>query len=179
MTRLTAAIVLALPTLAFAWGGEGHQIVALIAEKHLTPQAHAAAKELLGDGADISDAEVVTWADEVRRSTGTLRPTNASTPMANAMSVAIGMAHPCTPGPPTLIAAKISAGTSMPPMAAATGRVARRIDASSPSSSSRLISKPTRRKKTTISPSLTQCSRDIERPTLPAVIASVVCQKCA
>jgi hypothetical protein len=32
----------------------------------LTPQAKAAAKELLG-GANISDAEVVNWADEVRR----------------------------------------------------------------------------------------------------------------
>ena len=40
--------------------------MALIAEDMLTPQAKAAAKELL-DGANISDAEVVNWADEIRR----------------------------------------------------------------------------------------------------------------
>ena len=58
--------VLLLPSLCHAWGGEGHQIVALIAENHLTPQAKAAVTELL-EGAHISDAEVASWADEVRR----------------------------------------------------------------------------------------------------------------
>lgn len=50
----------------FAWGGEGHQLIALIAEDHLTPAAQAMVKDLL-DGGDISDAEVASWADEVRR----------------------------------------------------------------------------------------------------------------
>jgi hypothetical protein len=64
--RLPAVLVLLIPSLCHAWGGEGHQLVALIAEEHLTPAAKAAAKELL-DGANISDAEVVNWADEIRR----------------------------------------------------------------------------------------------------------------
>jgi hypothetical protein len=57
---------LLLPSLCLAWGGEGHQIVALVAEEHLTPAAKTAAKDLL-DGANISDAEVANWADEIRR----------------------------------------------------------------------------------------------------------------
>src|SRR5918993_1856695 len=64
--RLTALLVLLLPSLCRAWGGEGHQLVALIAEEHLTPAAQAAVKDLLGGG-NISDAEVANWADEVRR----------------------------------------------------------------------------------------------------------------
>src|SRR5688572_19125181 len=63
---LPALLVLLIPSLCFAWGGEGHQLIALIAEDQLTPQAKAAVKELLGDG-NISDAEVVNWADEIRR----------------------------------------------------------------------------------------------------------------
>lgn len=59
-------LVLLLPSLCFAWGGEGHQIVALIAEKQLTPATQALVKDLLGD-AHISDAEVASWADEYRR----------------------------------------------------------------------------------------------------------------
>jgi hypothetical protein len=59
----TAAL---LPTQLFPWGGEGHQIVALIAERNLKPSARAMVTELLGD-ANISDAEVVSWADEIKR----------------------------------------------------------------------------------------------------------------
>jgi hypothetical protein len=59
-------LILLMPAVCFAWGGEGHQIVALIAENHLTPKAKAAITELL-DGAQISDAEVASWADEIRR----------------------------------------------------------------------------------------------------------------
>jgi hypothetical protein len=50
-------LLLKLPSVCLAWGGEGHQLVALIAEDRLTPPARAAVKELL-DGANISDAEV-------------------------------------------------------------------------------------------------------------------------
>ena len=63
---LPTLLVLLLPCLCHAWGGEGHQLVALIAEEHLTPAARAAVKELL-DGGNISDAEVASWADEIRR----------------------------------------------------------------------------------------------------------------
>ncbi len=49
----------------FAWGGEGHQIVALIAENHLTPESQNAVHDLL-DNANLSDAEVANWADQIR-----------------------------------------------------------------------------------------------------------------
>jgi hypothetical protein len=64
--RLPALLVLLLPSLCFTWGGESHQLVALIAEDQLTPEARTAGADLL-DGANISDAEVASWADEVRR----------------------------------------------------------------------------------------------------------------
>lgn len=70
MTRRSLAVValllLAVRSDCLAWGGEGHQIVALIAEEHLTPEVKTAVKDLL-DGGNISDAEVASWADEVRR----------------------------------------------------------------------------------------------------------------
>jgi hypothetical protein len=61
-----AALILT-PAFCFAWGGEGHQIVALIAENHLTPKVKAAIADLLGPDVHISDAEVASWADEIRR----------------------------------------------------------------------------------------------------------------
>ncbi len=60
----------------FAWGGEGHQVVALIAENHLTPEASAGIHALLGDDVNISDAEVASWADQIKRERG--RPSTAS-----------------------------------------------------------------------------------------------------
>jgi hypothetical protein len=54
----------ATPLLGFAWGHEGHQIVALIAEKDMTPAALARAKAILG-GASFED--VASWADDYRR----------------------------------------------------------------------------------------------------------------
>jgi hypothetical protein len=95
------------------------------------------------------------------------------------MSVAIGTPHPRAPGPPALNARKISAGTARPPMAAAIGKAARRTDASSPINSSRLISSPTSRKNTTISPSFTQCPSDIAWAWPAKLTESVACQKCA
>jgi len=62
----TAALFLLLPSIVHAWGGEGHQIVCLIAEDRLTPAAKTGIHGLLGD-ANISDAEVASWADEFRR----------------------------------------------------------------------------------------------------------------
>jgi nuclease S1 len=63
---LMLVLVLVRPSVCLAWGGEGHQLCALIAERNLTPAARAMVKELLGD-ANISDAEVVSWADEIKR----------------------------------------------------------------------------------------------------------------
>ena len=59
--------VLFWPTVLLAWGGDGHQIVCLIAEDRLTPAAKAAVHDLLGKDVNISDAEVASWADKVRR----------------------------------------------------------------------------------------------------------------
>jgi hypothetical protein len=64
--RAFIAALLVTQAICFAWGGEGHQIIALIAEDHLTPNANAAIADLL-DGAHISDAEVASWADQIRR----------------------------------------------------------------------------------------------------------------
>jgi hypothetical protein len=68
-----------LPAPARAWGCEGHQVVALLAEKHLTPHALAMAKKILADGpidpslsryckeggADPM-ADASTWPDDIR-----------------------------------------------------------------------------------------------------------------
>src|ERR1700759_5216533 len=59
LSSLSIVLVLFLAS----WGFKGHQAVATIAENHLTPQAKAAVKDLLGAQ---SLSEVATWADEVR-----------------------------------------------------------------------------------------------------------------
>lgn len=56
-----------LPSGAWAWGGEGHRIIALIAADRLTPVARAEVSDLLGGDARASMEEVSTWADEIRR----------------------------------------------------------------------------------------------------------------
>jgi hypothetical protein len=90
--RLSCAILLAslfaaLTTpAACAWGCKGHQIVALIAEKHLTPHARAMAMQILaaspissdlrrycGDSGLDAFADSSTWADEER----SIRPDTA------------------------------------------------------------------------------------------------------
>jgi hypothetical protein len=78
-TGLLSFAVVSLPAPARAWGCEGHQVVALLAEKHLTPHALAMAKKILADGpidpslsryckqggADpLADAS--TWPDDIR-----------------------------------------------------------------------------------------------------------------
>ena len=68
--KLPAAVLsllLLLPTTVFSWGGDGHQHVALLAEDRLTPEAKDRIHELLGATVSISDAEVVSWTDEIRR----------------------------------------------------------------------------------------------------------------
>lgn len=64
MARLWISSALLLTTLqAFAWGPEGHMIVAEIAERRLTPAAQAAVAKLLPNQrlADVSN-----WADKVK-----------------------------------------------------------------------------------------------------------------
>jgi hypothetical protein len=61
----------------------------------------------------------------------------------------------------------MSAGTTMPPTAAIAGSIARRTLESSPFSSSRLISRPTRKKNTAISPSLIHSSNGLSSASTP------------
>ena len=49
---------------AFAFGEEGHSIVAEIAQRRLSPQAAAEVAHLLGPGRSL--ASVSSWADDVR-----------------------------------------------------------------------------------------------------------------
>lgn len=71
MARIARAIGFALITMpapAFAWGAEGHRIVAAIAANELAPAARAQVAELLGtDSAAAGMVAVSTWADEIRR----------------------------------------------------------------------------------------------------------------
>jgi len=80
---LLVLAVMSLPSPAGAWGCEGHQVVALLAEKHLTPHALAMAKKILAEGPidpSLSRyckeggidamADASTWPDDIR----TLRP---------------------------------------------------------------------------------------------------------
>jgi hypothetical protein len=62
-----AVLVLFISPVVRAWGGDGHQLTCLIAEDRLTPAAKKGIHELLGDDVNISDAEVASWADTIKR----------------------------------------------------------------------------------------------------------------
>ena len=70
MSRIFEAIAFALLlapapcTEAFAWGQEGHSIVAEIAQRRLSPQASAVIARTLGRGHSLS--AIASWADDVR-----------------------------------------------------------------------------------------------------------------
>ena len=108
---------------------------------------------------------------------GTRLPNTATSARAKAMSVAMGMPHPSTPTPPAFTARKMTAGTIIPPSAAMPGRTAADFSRSSPATSSRLISRPTTKKKMAIRPSFTQWVRSSRTEKLPMVTAISVCQK--
>lgn len=72
-----AAVIL--PSQARAWGCEGHQVIALIAEKHLSPHALEMVKKILSEspidpalnrfckeGGTDAMADTATWADDFR-----------------------------------------------------------------------------------------------------------------
>lgn len=65
LVAFLASILVCVPV--FAWGGDGHQLICLIAEQGLSKEADAMIHDLLGNDADISDAEIASWADEHRR----------------------------------------------------------------------------------------------------------------
>lgn len=114
--------------------------------------------------------------------TGTPRPTRAMIPIAKAISVAAGMAQPrySSALPPCIAtqATYIIAGTSMPHTAAKNGSIACSLLDSSPATSSRLISNPTRKKKIAIKPSLMKCCSDFFKPTAPMLRFTGRCRKC-
>jgi hypothetical protein len=79
LCSLYVLVVVFWPTAALAWGCKGHQTVALIAEKHLTPETRQWVEKLLNEnpidpklnrycGGAVRDAmaDAATWADDVR-----------------------------------------------------------------------------------------------------------------
>ena len=67
MRRLVIALLLLAPALApapaLAWGQNGHRVTGAVADRHLSPKARAAVKEILGTE---SLAEASTWPDFMR-----------------------------------------------------------------------------------------------------------------
>jgi glutamate-1-semialdehyde aminotransferase len=59
---------LLLPSLALAWGPEGHRIIGELAQRQLTPQAAAAVAGLLKGEPEPTLAGIANWADELRDS---------------------------------------------------------------------------------------------------------------
>ena len=92
---------------------------------------------------------------------GSDEPMTASTASAKAMSVAVGMAHPCNASPSApssrTVPTKTSAGTMTPPTAATTGTTALAGVRRSPTRNSRLSSRPATKKKMASRPSPAQC----------------------
>lgn len=63
MPAAAIALALVLPGTARAWGPNGHRVVGAIAENHLSEEALAAVRDLMGPE---SLARASTWADEIR-----------------------------------------------------------------------------------------------------------------
>jgi len=66
MRKLAAIGLLAGCLSAFAWGPEGHILVARIAEAQLTPGVRSRVTEILGPGSNMPS--IASWADELRNS---------------------------------------------------------------------------------------------------------------
>jgi hypothetical protein len=62
-TALIALVGIAAPV--YAWGPEGHDLIARIAEAQLTAEVHARVAAILGPG--VSMASVSSWPDSIRR----------------------------------------------------------------------------------------------------------------
>ena len=61
-----STLIISFPSFAFAWGGVGHRVVAMIAQQHLTPKARQEINKLLQPGETL--ASISTYADEIRNS---------------------------------------------------------------------------------------------------------------
>jgi S1/P1 Nuclease len=66
ISTITVVTVGLVPAPVWAWGHEGHVIVAKIAESNLKPATLSAIKDLLGPTTSIADAKIATFADFVR-----------------------------------------------------------------------------------------------------------------
>ena len=74
---LVTSIFVATLSVAYAWGTQGHQVIALMAQSRLTPQARAAVDRLLAVEPGETLASLSTWADEHRdQSTASLHFVN-------------------------------------------------------------------------------------------------------
>src|SRR5262249_29494498 len=58
---------LVLPSPVWGWGPEGHDVVALVAEQHLSSKARNAIAELIGSRS-IGERRIANWADLIKRS---------------------------------------------------------------------------------------------------------------
>lgn len=63
---LVAMGLLMAPVAAHAWGTEGHEVVAALAARRLTPAAAAEVQRLLGAPPKAAMVAVANWADEIR-----------------------------------------------------------------------------------------------------------------
>jgi hypothetical protein len=63
---LTGAAIVGTSFSAYAWGAQGHQVIAMIAEKELTAAAREDVNHLLGLEPGATMASISTWADEHR-----------------------------------------------------------------------------------------------------------------
>ena len=64
--NLALSLVLGVAPLIHAWGALGHETVALIAQKYVTPNTVSYVQNILGDSSDTYMAGVATWADSYR-----------------------------------------------------------------------------------------------------------------
>src|SRR5215472_15935165 len=72
MHIVTFAVLLTVPSSAFAWGTKGHQIVALIAEAHLNTSTRDKIKVILPKNDTLAKASL--WPDEVRKALPQMNP---------------------------------------------------------------------------------------------------------
>ena len=72
MRIVTFAVLLFMPSYAFAWGAKGHQIVALVAEAHLNTSTRDKIKAILPKNGTLAKASI--WPDEVRKALPQMNP---------------------------------------------------------------------------------------------------------
>ena len=66
LRRFLLAFLLVIPIPAFAWGLEGHEVIARIAADNLSPAAHLRISQLVGGDAPALMVLDSNWADEIR-----------------------------------------------------------------------------------------------------------------